>query len=126
MEKNNKHTRRLSVHQGDIVLVRFSSYTGRKESDKRPGLVISNDSILGTEKYIAVIPLYRKPSRSCRLEDIPLRMGECAGVKCDLYAQPLQLVMVSCYQVEEHLGRIIIQGLLKRILDSVVHTMIAE
>ncbi|MCR4837567.1 MAG: type II toxin-antitoxin system PemK/MazF family toxin [Eubacterium sp.] len=123
MEKNNKNTRRNSVRQGDIVLVNYGRSAGSKADEIRPSLVISNDMILGSERMIAVIPLFRQPSRACRLDDISLNQDDCKGLKYTMYVQVLYSRMVNAYQMLEVFGHVEDEELLNSILAAVVSTI---
>jgi len=123
MEKNIMNVRRLSVHQGDIVLLNYGRNPGSKSDEIRPSLVISSDRILGSEKMINVIPLFRQPSRACRLEDISLNQEDCKGLKYTMYVQVLYSRMVNAYQLMEVIGHVEDETLLNSILAEVVRTI---
>ena len=126
MCKDNAISRRLSVHQGDIILVNFGHRADRKTDDIHPALVISSNQILSSERMINVIPLYRRPSQACRLEDIRLVQTDCIGLKYTMYVQPLQLKMINCYQIKEVIGSVTDKDLMNRILNEVVRTIIEQ
>ena len=123
MEKNHKYTRRLSVRQGDIVIVNFGRTPESKSDEIRPSLVISSDQILGSEKMLNIIPLFRQPSRACRLEDISLNQDDCKGLKYTMYVQVLYSRMVNAYQLMEVIGHVEDETLLNNILAEVVRTI---
>ena len=97
-----------SLHQGDIVLIDYgkNSTEGRR-SVVKPSLIVSNDKMLKTEKSIYVIPLFRRPSRDPKSENMLLTTKDCRGLKYDEYIQPGHMQLIHVCRIKRHLGEVV-------------------
>lgn len=125
---NDSMHRSFPFRQGDILLVDFGMETvgnGRK-GRMRPAMIVGNSKIMNTGSILLVVPLYRQPSRDCKLGDFFLKPASCSGLRYAEYMQPLHVMPVRKVQVVRRIGQLTDTDLKKAILDAMQNILLDE
>lgn len=76
-----------ALHQGDIIIMNFTSQAGHEQRGRRPGLIVSNDEFIKRTRMAMVCPITNTISgfpMHIQLDSRTTTTGEimCEQVKC--------------------------------------------
>lgn len=95
------------LYYGDIVLVNYGkSKDGRMTRGIKPSVIVSSDSSIEKEKYIYVIPLYRKLTSHHRTDSILLKKDGNNRLRYDEYIQPMFLQRIHKGRISRIIGNV--------------------
>ena len=103
----NRSLNYSKLYYGDIVLVDYGKRNdGRMTRGIKPSIVVSSDSSIEDERYIYVIPLYRKVISYHKTESILVKKNENNRLKYDEYIQPMFLQRIHKGRVTRIIGNV--------------------
>ncbi len=103
----NRSLNYSKLYYGDIVLVDYGKRNdGRMTRGIKPSIVVSSDSSIEDERYIYVIPLYRKVISYHKTENILVKKNENNRLKYDEYIQPMFLQRIHKGRVSRIIGNV--------------------
>lgn len=117
--KDNK-MKYSNLHHGDVVLVNYgNARDGRMTRGIKPSLIISSEASIEKERYVYVVPLYRRVTSFHKTDSILVRKNRKNGLRYDEYIQPMFLQRIHKGRISEVLGSLDDSKLMNDIGSSV-------